>query len=159
MKQRRQSTQSQSLIPELAGVVATLAVPVSGSLVQQRTPVSLQNSESSCLWLAAIFSTPRRLNRSNSAERARLTQPFCLREPIALRHTFHGLPAPPYWGASLIRGDCNIASNEVKATKRICAFLNRPLVAGRVLCGAGSFGAEHAVCGLAEKKSARAAQH
>ncbi len=99
MKRHRQSTQSQSLTAGLAGLVATLAVPVSGSLVQQRTPVSLQNSESSFLPPARrhLLNT-QTTQETNSTERARLTQPFCLRVPIASRHTFQRSAGPPLLG-------------------------------------------------------------
>ncbi len=103
MKQRRQSTQSQSPIAELAGLVATLAVPVSGSLVQRRTPVSLQNSESSFLPLSRRHLLNTQTTQQIQLRRTGPPDPtiFCLREPIASRasrHTFQRSAGPPYLG-------------------------------------------------------------
>ncbi len=64
---------------------------------------AFQNSESSLLPPARrqLLDT-QTTQQTNSTERARLTQPFCLRVPIASRHTFHGPPligvAPSLWG-------------------------------------------------------------
>ncbi len=97
MKRHRQSTQSQSLTAGLAGLVATLAVPVSGSLVQQRTPVSLPNSESSFLPPARRHLLDTQTTQQIQLRRTGPPDPtiFCLREPIASHHTFQRSPGPP----------------------------------------------------------------